>query len=234
MTDYYEQLENIGFEIVENGITLTKEQAVAKEAMWQDLKKKSPGIFNGGVWSCVEVNDDTTKTVFRITKSDYSTITFNRINNLLGRSMGTGILIFQGDHLVLGRRPTNLVTDPGKLSIVGGVLDTNLEAESANFWRIIEKGARVELEEEVETSRPSQLYTLGIAVGEGLKLEAGFVIFVDDIKIKDANESTELIRVPKQGITDLLVGDKLELSTRLHLEHWAKKIVESKDGKFWK
>lgn len=211
-------------------LTVTQHEEVSR--MWGEILLTNPSAFDGEVWSCsgVTETDEEVKLTVGITR--YSVTTWGRKTQAEvegTRSMGTAVLIFErksGD-MILARRTDQVVYDQGKVSVIGGVVDTDIPLVDGDFMSMVYLQSKKELFEELNVVNPSEIIYIGVAGGPGEKIEWCFAVEVDDATIKDETEATELIWIPRNEIPDLVLRGNLEMSTGWHLEHWAEKITNS-------
>ena len=238
MVAYYEAGKcEINVQVEEIGVVLTSEQQSEVDIMWKGIKKSNKLAFNGEVWTCRGYDTQADSLSLRACKTDYATATWSRRTGGNTRTMGTGILVFEGRNIVFARRTDKVVADPGKISMaVGGVLDLDTRIINGDFTGMVLAQMDKEFGQELKVRRRSEIVFGGLAIGDGFKAEWFGACYVNKPRINDKTESKELIFVPRVNLVSFVEEnrEKLELSTRMHLEHWAERIAKTERLDFLK
>ncbi len=229
MIRYFEaQKCQFQFEVETGFPVLKNEDKTEVVKAWRELIAKKPGIFNGGVWSCHRIAENDTGITMGVNTTDYATYLWARSGRRIvpgAWTIGTGALIFdEDDNLILVQRTMKVATDPGKISVIGGVVDIETGIMEGDFVGMIRRQIQKEINEEIDLEEIKETEFLGVAIdAETLKVEFGFRVDAGGrINIKDKDESRELVRVKGEEIGRFIRKhrNELELSTRWHLEHW--------------
>ena len=239
--NYYEAGVGFRFKIEDDFPRLSVEQKRGIGEHWRQISK-GKNMFPGGVWCAHQVEKNSGLEI-KINRSDYAAYKWVRDNGfeIPGLySMGTGVLVFDEDKgaFVFGVRSDTVAIDSGKISAFGGVIDwdnTQREMEEIldnDFIKVITQQTKKELGEELVAERMGEPMLIGAYVDEEtVKVEFGFMVLAKGVRLAEGDdEHYSLIWVKPEELSKF-VGknrDRLEASTRGHLEYWADKMQTDK------